>query len=1388
MTENTLVLKITEFDILRDVVKDYPGIVGSAESLINDLNNPEIKLADVLKNMRNYALKNFYLYNQHEKGPKVTETIMNFFFNALSSPDISIHYSAIENILVYLEKILMDTTTGLDRYSSVLSECFLKLLELPDEFFIIIIENQHQLKKHGQILLEKIHNQIDLNIFNKLLKRFFKETYSYWLKQKDPLLWLKENNYFQLPEDKHEKIEEIFYPISHSNLTELLNELNSIDNIEHEIIRLKELVKFPGFIQIARFYEEIGAKLSLTGDVIRDLNIKILYLLMIMDTHGLSSIHENTLREINRTISNIVRLGEPDQIKEALSEIFQVFQQSFKKYPETALYCIQITGNALYGKGISSLVEWYLQKIVSLGFQYPDIKGVSDEWQVKANRAHLKNIRVWLELIENNPKWSKQLISGLIINLSLGGVHISDTDIFQKDITKLLNSDIKPVYHLIKQLSKLFPVYFSEIGAEGPLREVSTEIDEITHRNDKLVHFLRKQSHVDSSARVVDFIEAVIHFWLTKDKTNLKDFLYEELYNRLESSGEYYDELHIIFKKIFSGKGIKYISDLLYLTEDEIILLTDNIQEVSDREKRRAYLAIKFYQLLHKKYRFDIKDIKEQLIYAHSLGLPATDSLISILDEGNIAQRLEAVLNYLEKLKEIILSPEKYEPVENIFRKRHIAAGMPSMYGKYHERKFDALSMSYRLENLANILFEDLLHSINLKFITRATLFKIQKYATLFFKALQIDGISSNRFENNLELLTVALEVRRFSFSQYIDIFRGFSEAVQDILNTYYSSVYKNNLKQIILNIGTEHILSKYLHTEKSVSDSEFINKISEQFLREIVASSFGLQQLDSFISRILKTLFEQAEGLDIQTLDLLMSYDPKKALSGIHIPNQVTFDRIHLGNKGHNLVKLASLKIPVPPGFIITTEVFRCEKAISRFRYVREHLEEGIKKHLSVLEKQTGKSFGDPDNPLVVSVRSGSAISMPGMMISFLNVGLNEEIVEGLIKRTSKPWFAWDCYRRFMQCWGMSYGMERDKFDALMNLQKSRYHVLKKIQFSPEQMKELALSYRKAVEENGIHIYDEPMKQLFVAIEQVFKSWSSKKAQAFREIMGISENWGTAVIVQAMVYGNLDTNSGTGVLFTRNPLETGDRVVLWGDYATGAQGEDIVSGLVTTLPISNEQKPSEERITEVSFEEKFPENYNALLKIAKDLIYNERWSAQEIEFTFEGSSPENLFILQTRDMAITRRETFMAFEPSEELTSSYLSRGIGVGGGALSGRVVFDLDEIQEFRKNEPDTPLILIRSDTVPDDIRHISAADGILTARGGSTSHASIIANRLGKTCVVGCNNLIVLEQEKKCILNKKIINAGDFLSIDGRNGAVYEGVHNTKEIRAEIPGKV
>lgn len=1375
------------YNVLRDVIQAYPGILSAAEPLFRELSSESPDWSRVIKELRAHALKNFYLHDHHEKGLDAVSYIVDVFLGAIEHPDPAVSEAACQGLVFYLEKILIDSR-DLSRYSSLLDRCWVYLGRLGGERFSLLVTSAHQIKKLGQILYAKKDEGIDVGPFVDVLTRYFAVTFSYWLHEKDPFEWFREViGEIAIGKDRLAQIEEVFSAVSHARFRDLLLDLEESERIADRFMRLQHLLALPGFMQVVKFYEEVADQLRITGNPIVDLSVKIKYLAGVTGVRGLASIHENILREINRTVSELVRIGTPDDIKSGLTDTFAVLKQFFRVYPDSVLQCIQNIGTEIYRKDSSLLVEWFLQRVIGLGFHSPDIAGVTDEWQVKANRAHLQNIRVWLELIKQNPKWSKSLISALIMNLRLGGVHISDTDVFQKDVTNLLNCDIQPVYHLLKLLAKVFPVYFSEIGAEGPLRDVSTEIDELTHRRDVLVHFLRKQSHVESSARVVEFIEAVITYWLTRDPAVVQEFVPEDVFQRISVSGPYIDELHTIFTELFRRKGLSNVSELLQLSEEEMCDVTRSIESVTERERKRACLAVTYYQLLNRKYRLDPQGIAEHLAYASSLGLPNAESLVGALANPDISARLHAILDYLDRLKEIIVSPDRNEPVENIFRKRHIAAGIPSLYGKYHERKFDALALSFRLESLANTLFEELIQSINLTFITRATLFQIEKYVTLFSRALRLEGISSIKLENAHELLSVALEVRRFSFSQYIDIFRGFSEAVQDIVTTYYSDIFKHNLKSIISQIGKDSIQPRYRQAAKCQTETEFVNQVSEHFLREIVAGSFGLQQLDTFISRVLKTLFQQAEGLDVQNLDLLMSYDPKKALSAIHAPNPLTQDRIHLGNKGHNLIRLAALGIPVPPGFIITTEVFRCKKAIYSFQHAREHLTGCIRNHLSLLEAQTGKVFGDVTNPLLVSVRSGGAISMPGMMISFLNVGMNEEICEGLIAQTGKPWFVWDCYRRFLQCWGMSYGMERDRFDAIMNDYKERFRVPRKIQFSPDQMREVALSYRSAVTAHGITVIDEPRHQLETAIEQVFLSWYSPKAQTYREIMGISEHWGTAVIVQAMVYGNLDVNSGTGVLFTRNPQEAGDRVMLWGDFAVGAQGEDIVSGLVRTLAISNEQQPLEDREADITFEDSFPELYAKLLQISKNLIYRERWGAQEIEFTFEGRRPENLFILQTRDMAIKREDDFLAFVPTKKLSSSYLSRGIGVGGGALSGRAVFDLAEITELRQKDPHTPLILIRADTVPDDIRHISAADGLLTARGGSTSHASIIANRLGKTCVVGCNNLIVWEQEKKCRINKKIVKAGDYLSIDGRSGSVFAGRHQTQRMKTGMSVK-
>ncbi|MGI9571429.1 MAG: PEP/pyruvate-binding domain-containing protein, partial [Desulfobulbia bacterium] len=280
----------------------------------------------------------------------------------------------------------------------------------------------------------------------------------------------------------------------------------------------------------------------------------------------------------------------------------------------------------------------------------------------------------------------------------------------------------------------------------------------------------------------------------------------------------------------------------------------------------------RFHQLLAQKYQLSVREIGSHLERGKRIGMPSPDSLNKALEETDIYTRLDAILSYLQGLKDIILSEQESIGLENIYHKRHIAANIPSMYGSYHESKFDALGLSFRLENLANALFEELVATMNLRIITRATIVQISKYLAFFVRALEIEGITSKRLNKQLELLSQAMKIRRFSYSQYIDIFKGFSEAIKEIINRYYYNPHQDNLQLIIGQLGPDQVQAKYQRGKKNQSQAAFISKVSETFLRNLVAGTLGLQSLDTFVSRILNTLNIQKEELSSSHLDLLMS------------------------------------------------------------------------------------------------------------------------------------------------------------------------------------------------------------------------------------------------------------------------------------------------------------------------------------------------------------------------------------------------------------------------------------------------------------------------------------------------------------------------------------
>ncbi|MCD6199117.1 MAG: phosphoenolpyruvate synthase [Deltaproteobacteria bacterium] len=1395
----------SRYQVLRDAVKDYQGIIKAVDSLLFELHHPFRNWEIVIGDLRSFALKNLATYSRSPQGPEAIRVLLDTFSDVISqAPENGQKTEAVNGLLAFLEKIIQKVDT--EKLLTILPDIehiFHKLKESNTHVIKAVAMSYHPVSHLIQHLSNRLDGQkIPSELWDeagRLLVEVQKATSQYWLEQEDPVNWLNsaiEQFSMELDSEDLKNTLGFIEPVSHKQIKSSLEDLEIERKAPLKEKDVLELARRQGYLDIVNQYRKIVQELGRLSCQIPSVSSKEqasrnqeagLYLLLpfhLIEIEGLSTIHEEILRQINRSLLYLIRTADLKQLQEILSRSFALLKQQVGNFPRTALQCIEALGSEVVRRDDTRLIELFLNQVVRFGFQPPGIKGVDAEWHILSDPAHLQNIRVWLKLVEQRTSVCGTLLSALIINLKLAGTCIRDTDLFQKDVSRLLNCDIEPTYNLVKQLTKVLPVYFNEIGAEGLLRDVSTELDEISHRKDILIHFLRKQSHVESNNRIVDFIEAILCFWFSRQKEGLAPFLPPEMLEQVPVHGPHVDHVHRLIRYLADVLDLKRfthnVDSLLNLEKDRLSQILCQVSDIPYQERRRVELLIQMYRLEAHKYKLGTQEIRHHLEEAKNLGFEGLDKVLEILDVNDDPERcLEVILDQLDVLKGIILSKEQFEIREDIYHKRHITVDIPSMYGRYHERKFDALSLSFRLENLANIYFERLIAEIDSTFISRAIFVRILRYLRLFWRAVQLDGVYSRKFATHLALLEKSLEVRRFAFSQYLDVVRGLSEGVKDIIHVYYISPHQDNISLIIRQLGKHNLLPKYKTAIKEAeNETQLIHQITEWFLRDLISRTFGLQYLDNFIARVYQVLGEQKERLDHKELDLMLSYDPNQILCTIHSPKEQTKNLIHLGNKGFNLVLLAQEGVQVPPGVIVTTEVFRCYPIIWKLPSVYREFRSQLQKAIGELEHQTGRRFGDQSNPLLLSVRSGAAISMPGMMSTIINVGSNLEIIEGLAKKTGNAWFAWDNYRRFVQSWAMSFDLDREMFNELISNHKRRYGVKQKREFTGDQMKELALAYRQATLDHGLELEKEPFEQLLMAIRLILTSWESEKAKNYREIMEMSDYWGTAVIVQAMAYGNLAETSGSGVAFTPIHTDHIDSISLWGDFTTGNQGDDIVSGLVTTYPISIKQQKAMGLDSEMILEKNFPEIYNSLLSMTRELIYGKRWDPQEIEFTFEGPESNQLFILQSRNMTTKKRHIVQVFVHSAELEASYLGRGIGVSGGAVTGKAVFTLSEIKSFREKEPKIPLILIRSDTVPDDIKEITLTDGLLTAKGGQTSHAAIIAFRLDKNCIVGCKQLQVFENLGFARLHDSIIRSGEFLSIDGRNGSIYMGKHVTQ----------
>ena len=503
------------------------------------------------------------------------------------------------------------------------------------------------------------------------------------------------------------------------------------------------------------------------------------------------------------------------------------------------------------------------------------------------------------------------------------------------------------------------------------------------------------------------------------------------------------------------------------------------------------------------------------------------------------------------------------------------------------------------------------------------------------------------------------------------------------------------------------------------------------------------------------------------------------------------------LGGKGANLAEMTNIGLPVPQGFTITTEA--CCKYYEDGKEINEEIKSQIDEYITKLEEITGKKFGDKENPLLVSVRSGARASMPGMMDTILNLGLNEDVVNALIEKSNNPRWAWDCYRRFIQMYS-DVVMEVGKkyFEELIDKMKENKHVKLDVELNAEDLKELARQFKEEYKTKiGSSFPDDPKEQLLGAIKAVFRSWDNPRANVYRRDNDIPYFWGTAVNVQSMAFGNMGEDCGTGVAFTRDPA-TGEKG-LFGEFLTNAQGEDVVAGVRTPM-----------HITEM--EQKFPEAFKQFKEVCK-ILEDHYKDMQDMEFTVEHGK---LYMLQTRNgkrtaqaaLKIacdlvdegmrTEEEAVLMIDPRNLDTLLHpqfdvsvlksaipIGKGLGASPGAACGKIVFTASDAEREGLGGKNEKVILVRLETSPEDITGMKASQGILTVRGGMTSHAAVVARGMGTCCVSGCGDIKMNEEKKEFSLAGKTYHEGDIISIDGSTGNIYDGVIPTTD--AKIAGE-
>lgn len=1106
------------------------------------------------------------------------------------------------------------------------------------------------------------------------------------------------------------------------------------------------------------------------GDPLRAHQDQLHWLLRILASDSLGAVREQALRDAGRSCSALIERAPGQGPSVAIREVFGILREGRHPFTLGVQGLVGQIGRQALAAGDPDLADTLVAELLRLDFEYPDFSGFTSEWGVRVNPAHLRRLRTDLSLVQVDPRLTPELIAGLVVHLRLGGVFIADTDLFQRDVSALLAAPVGPVWLEVRQLLRLLPVYFNEIGAEGELRDVSTRLDEIERRRDPLCHFIRKQAHVECNPRLIGFVEETARYWLTGDPAPLARYVPASVMDALDPDDPARRALGRVVAALAEEAGGL---DALLVIDPAALGPPAQGLALDPHGLEKVTLLLRVRREIARKYELDHADLLQRLHRSGAVSGPTVRALGDALADGDDAAALDRVLDVLEELQAIVLTPGDSPAREDIYRKRHIAAGIPSMYGAYSERRFEAMGLGFRARSLAAALLARVTLARTPATADRASLEGVAWLLQRHLRALRTEGFRARGLEHALRMLDEALADRASTPGMFLNILQVALHRIEDMIRARILDTYRRPIECIVPHMVERGVLPR----GAGMTTHEAAQVHSERLTRDLVADSLGLSEVDGLVGHVI-ALLSRSPGAPARRRggppDVAASLVPLDGPEDGRGP-------VTLGNKGYMLRRLTRLGFRVPQGFVLTADLHRHRAGLWGSAASRAALADRVSGGVAAIARASGLRLGDPARPLLLSVRGGSAISMPGMLETLLNVGTNRAVVEGMARDPERAWAAWDADRRFLQGWGMAHGIPREPFDAIILAEKRRRGVTRKSHLPVAAMRRLAHAYRDVVGDHGAPPPDDPMEQLLACIRIVQESWRSERARLYRGELHIAEEWGTAVTVQRMVFGNLGRRSGTGVMLTRDPRHESRALHLYGDFVIQAQGDDVVSGLVATFPLTERQRLAGEGGGRRSLEAGFPEIHAGLRELARVLVEQEGMNHQEVEFTFESDRADGLYVLQTRDTVAAPPAQATAFAPDAGLEPSRIGGGIGAGGGALSGRVAHTADDIRELRRRWPDEPIVLLRRDTVPEDVPLVLQVDGLLTALGGATSHAAVAAQRLGKTCVVGCRTLDVSERPGGSSMGDHVLATGDPIAIDGFDGSVYLGAHPVIRIR-------